>query len=1193
MAGSIETILFELRAQLKTDEAKASLDQLGTAIKGLEAGAAPEIKFKGIAALKEELRSLETVRDHAMDFSTAKEAQSKISSVEKEVAALESKLKQVGETSGGTFSHLKEKVGEVGSSLGGLVGAGALIGGAGLGAEKLFEAGEKRIKSLEDQKIALRQAGIGEEQLGAAQKAAGAVTDELSEKYAKNKEEVRAIQTQVAGLGGISGEQAKKVTEIGLAFEQLGVPAKAFKAILAGSGSDEAKGAIQTLGEKVPSLRAALEGAGTAGQKVDAVFKGLAPTLAGLKDAADGPLGTMEKVKNSLSESLGTLGEQLIKIVAPLAKVLLPVVSVIGDTIGELVSSISSAIEPITSLFDGVGGSAGGFGTVLKTLVDVSLLPVTFAIKGVGFALHAVEDVWNGAKGVVSDIGNFLGLTSDVDNANTHAAASSREAKKAFEEYSKSADDLTKKLEETTGAEHAVASDAYKKNIEENVWKPTKDLLPALDAQNAKLTETRAAMDKAVASGNKDKILETKKAFDEQSAAVKGSEEQLKKNLQVLVQNGIVGKGSTEEIAKGMGISTQEAAKLVPVVAEINRGLEDQKKNADDAAKSVHGIAAAFDAEVAAANKALNETKSAYQKAVEDRKKAIKEGDADAQADAEKQIADLRKSGGDQVQAVKQHNASKEEADKVFATKVNAVHKSAYEEDIKALEVANKKRETATVAFEAELQQKAIDAFLTHKRKSYELTKAEEKLIADRKFDDATTAEKALVDKVASIGADGKIEGLSIKVDPKEAVKDLDDLLKRDADLKKSIQEKHLASIKLVPVVDNSAINAANKEIEGSLAEFDKWQKDLDRQLRDAKIANISVVDERELAALLEKQRRELDYFNDRRASGVALMQSEVDLEKEILKRQDNEREALLKKQREKEIGEAKKSFDEIAGAFSDAFGKAVEDNKKLTGKDLADKEAGFQKEIDAARTAYSQGESDYRTYQSKLKQISADRAAFEAKQNAGAGKIIVDSFKNTYDAAKHAVSDFLVHFAEKKIEEAAITAAVEAEKTGASAAGQAARGVIAAAETVADLAVAAGKGVAAAATAAFNAITALPFPVDLIAAGASVAAVAGLIGGLTGLIKFETGGLGLVGEKGPEIIGPTKDFSQFASQLIAESMRKTEQIIKNENPGTSGKRGSGTQNIKIEGKLSGKTRDLTVALQKERMSNALEVVGS
>jgi hypothetical protein len=133
----------------------------------------------------------------------------------------------------------------------------------------------------------------------------------------------------------------------------------------------------------------------------------------------------------------------------------------------------------------------------------------------------------------------------------------------------------------------------------------------------------------------------------------------------------------------------------------------------------------------------------------------------------------------------------------------------------------------------------------------------------------------------------------------------------------------------------------------------------------------------------------------------------------------------------------------------------------------------------------------------------------------------------------------------------------------------------------------------AAATQAAGKAIATLPFPINIAAAIAAGFAITKGLSALRGVLGFATGGirLGMTGEAGPEVIGPSKDFSQFATQLSLRSAKATFDAIKNFFGVPKG--GGFGGDVRVKGALKGSGRDFLGVLLNEATSRTSETFGA
>lgn len=993
-------------------------------------------------------------------------------------------------------------------------------------------------------------------------------------------------------------------------------------------------------------------------------------------------------------------------------------------TFQERLAKVGAFFEDLAiTVFQGVGDGIAFIADNFEELTTVILPPI-------GAVVSLVKNFDN-LVAVGQDVANFLGLISDIDLANANAGRSVERATEAFEEYNKKVgevndtlknataqvdaakrleelsnktsltqkeqeelakatakladefpeatagiNDLTgeyelniAKLKEFAKEQENVAGDERKRLIEENLLGPTRDMLPALDAQKEKLRELRAELDEAIQEGDKEAILESRDAYEEQRVAIKGTTEQLGKNIEALIQSGAVGKGSAEEIARGLGISREEAEKLVPKVREINAGLEEQKQKADAVARSAAGMAEAFGEAMQAAKAQTDEALGALNKIDADILEAKRNGDRarveELQAERKLQRDKLIEAdrGADELANIDERNR------KLIEDKRTAAGQSEFERRRARTELEAKVRETDTTKLETQIAEAALAAFRAGARKQSELSASEQARIArERK----ASLEQQLAD-LKNISGDLNA-GINLGVKESDKPKVKADLEATIADLQKSIADADKNLLSLEPVIRKEDLQkfatdiqtgldaVLAKEVEvgirpkeeglegmsrqlkaladqvaeteltlqldangdpiGVLADgfknltkeqqaaqteslklindltlkrldLEKRRNDtiagFDRELADARIANIAVESERELQALEQKQQRELDFFRTREASGIDLTEREAQLKAEIEKRHNRERLDLLRKQYREELDLATSVAKAAGQSFIDVFRKVADERKALSEEEVDQKQEQFAKESEDLRKALGRGELSFESYSRKVQQLAKRRADFESELEDQKQGSIAKSLATGYGAAIDAAGKYFEQLFQKYVIDAALTQIMEAQKTASVTAGTASRIALNEQAAASDLARAQKSGVAGATDVAASAIAALPFPINLIAAAAASIAFSKLISGLTSLIKFEHGGLGLVGEKGPEIIGPTKDFSQFASQLITQTVKATQRSLGTESGSAVGSRRS--SKLRIEGgvELSASGRSLQATLTRESLSARLE----
>jgi TP901 family phage tail tape measure protein len=372
------------------------------------------------------------------------------------------------------------------------------------------------------------------------------------------------------------------------------------------------------------------------------------------------------------------------------------------------------------------------------------------------------------------------------------------------------------------------------------------------------------------------------------------------------------------------------------------------------------------------------------------------------------------------------------------------------------------------------------------------------------------------------------------------------------------------------------ALRESAQKLTGDLV---KIEDDRSAKIRSLRIGNIENERGRELALLQFKLEQDLAFEANAIAAGRELSASESEVKKQLLIKYNNDRAAIDKKFREKEqkdfLEKNRETLDVLSGLWS-AFTSKRDQSSKI---DAESRRLQFDDEIGALEQALARGEISDRQYNNKRAKLSEDRRKFEEEQeSSSASKIgkLKDSLINSLIGKARA---YFLNLAGQYLLDSLLHGTSEASKTASTSLGTAARTVLVAGETVARLAEAGATGVAAAAVAAYNAIKALPFPIDLLAAGGAVAGVFGLIAGAKKLFGFERGGV-IVGEKGAELVQPAKDASFMAVALS----RGIIQAVRDEITRSIGGGRSMPQNISVTGQLITRGRDLRYSLNAEQM---------
>jgi hypothetical protein len=1187
----------------------------------------------------------------------------------------------------------------------------------------------------------LAKAGLSGAALAAESKRLGQEQFRIADSFAISRTEVAGLQAKIAGFGNISGEALDQVTEFAIGASQaLQIPAEAAAKLIAKSADPESEALLAKIGVQFDKNA-------TSAEKMAAIEAKLGPVIQEVKDGAADAIGDFDRLSNSIGDALEDTALAAFEKLGPAISIASTGISGLNAVmqINNAISSLGAVKTLALAAAEGVATGATWLWNAAINANPLGLLVIAIAGAVAAFVFFGDEiaAVADAIGNIFTDIGNFLGLVSDVDAANAKAGATVRQAKRDFNEYADAIGEVDAKIgqakdvsnriarlgelqkatkrtaaedrelaqlqselgdafPEATAGVNALtgelelnleklaalnaenekfAGDNKRQLLEENIIGPMKDLLPALDAQKEKLGELRKELDRAIAGGDKDAILEARDAYNEQRDALKATEEQLKKNVKVLVENGTIGTASAESIASAMGVSRAEAEKLVPVVQKINAELALQKRNAEAVAQSAAGMSEAFNKILQSANTKVDEQVGALSEA----KRQLDEVNAKLKnpIDQSQSIESLKAQKAALLAQIKEltNAAIQEDAKRDRLVRIQKEsqalveekqQKSRFERELKAIKDHAAQSAALTKQLESQLTQVAVTEFAKGARAKAELSADENAKLIKQRIADAETQLEALK-KIAVLDGEGAVLDLQIGFKTKNAAADLATLRSEVADLSLTVSKDKASLIELTPMLKASALQdiilqlteakagLANQEIEigirpkedsltiideqiraiqntlaattlelkfdptglpteviaaklqGLSEEDRKTQEDLlkrlnelnakrlqltgarineetglEKVLADARIGVMTNEFEREKALLAQRQASELEWLRLREASGIALTERELQLKSLLEQKHQTERLNLLKKYYNQEYDIALGSANAIAKGLSGSLRSVFEEQANMTREQRADRKKSIQDEMNNLKEELAKGSISYEEFVEKNSEL-ADKLA---ELNGNVWSITANQMKDAYNAGIDAARSFFDDLFQKYVIDAALTQIMEAEKTAAVAAGTAARKALN--DDLIESQMAAGKasGIAGASQAAASAIASLPFPVNIAAAAAASIAFSKIISGLTSLIKFERGGLGLVGERGPEIIGPTKDFSQFATQLIMQTVKATERTL----AGASSPQRGGRQRMEIgvTGRLVETGRDTIYRIEREAMSaRQTEVVGA
>jgi hypothetical protein len=1087
--------------------------------------------------------AIEVMAKLSVDASGADAAFDSIAQKEKELENAKAKISVDTTDAEAKLDGLKEKAKD---ALGGL-GAGIAVGAGLAGIGEMIGSYKELAKSNSDLKIAIAGTGQSQQQQAEVFKQSQEEVDTLSQKYHVHEEAVRAVETAIVGIGGVTGAAKGKLTEIGLAFEQLNIPAKSLKGVIAGANDPDSQAALDALQKKIGNLGPAFTNATTPGEKLDALYKRMQGTLGGMANM-DPQLAAMEQFDETTKKMEASGGQLIVGFLSPVVPILTGLASVMTGVVVPAISSVSDFIEnnkvAVGLLAIGIGaiaiymnsaavattlfgvaqkgqaiatGIATGAQAALNAVMALS--PIGWIVLGIGALVIAcaflynkvdivtksVDGVWNVLKNLGSFIGNFVsgeisslvkafqGVGSVIDGI-THMN---------FDEVKKGVVDVAKGVAGSipvVGAFNAAVKTSHDANA------------AALEIEKQKATEAGAAgVDAAQAAAQAQRdyaqaITDANNSFDDQTKAAKAALDTAKTTYE----------RQAEYVATGYANGQKLSEDQIAAYAASNVKLKASAKSTQDELKRIAKEGKEFDGDDKKPKKSGNENLLAEAKTLSEEKAKSLEVTLKLQ-DAERGVAF---SSSDEL-AVEKEKISVFDA-QVEKMKLMTAEKGKYKEKTTVEQNTNKTQE---LTLEAKVH---IDA---------EKVKEEfNKSISD------------LTKKKIEIGLIPKDEGLK--------------LIGNEID---EMQQK-LVVLRATAIVNPNDLATAAKvnEAETQLIDLEKQRHDLgislDTDLAKAKIANITNVSAKAIAELTLQFETETQFVRDAAAQGVQLTETQL-LQKKALETQYYA--DLAKLQTKNETDEQKLEAVGVK-AFTDVLTAELNAKRSFDALAYQDKVLSLDKEQTALQKSLQKGEISAAEYNLKLQEITQARVANENKQVQARWQTEADLAKQAYSGMSNDLNKYIQQeitmYAMQALgnTKAADTAKDNANQTMVSALANTIQG--------------------------FTGTIPVVGPVLGLAAG--VALMEGFKA-LEGAMGFATGGLGIVGENGPEIIGPTKDFSQMASQLVSSTTLAVSRSINNQQ--SNGRTGSQQFNVKVSG--TGKTsgRDLVTTYTNETIAQKNE----
>jgi hypothetical protein len=1170
----------------------------------------PPIQGGVIEKLEADLKTFAEQKKKAFN---AEEAAAFEREIRKTEAEIEKFSKETNELAGKKpFEGLRKQVEGLKEGLAGIgtISIGTALGDGIKDVFSGFIAKAREADNASDQlSVAIAKAG----KTGAAAQAEiarlGTSSKKIADEFALPQTQVTALQATIAGFGGVTGKTLDGLTETALGASQaLGLAPEAIARMIARGADPEAQAALGRLG-------IVFDKNASAAGRLAAINAKLGPSIQAAKDSTQDAIGNFDRLKNTVEEAAIGFASKSFEALAPIFQALLPAVetagdalSAIGEALGAVIGFVKDNAVSVGILAAGitayaVATNAAAIGTAIATTATGAMtaaqaaLNVVMEANPIGLIVVAVAAL---AAGVVYAYKHFEGFRNVVDTAWSaikRIGLAVWEGIKFWAQWLnpigllvKGFQFLYEKIEFVHDAVDTVV-DTIKSagsailsllgindSVDKSVSSVKESAKAATDATDALKASTEANGDaaKSLEERWRSVVETTAEAFNKlKDSSAKFATDATTAGASNLLQLQTLQRSLSDARAKG----DQEAiASLTKYVDEYKQKVAQDKfalQSQGDLLDAANRNLAILKAQDDAANGRLIKGQE-----LNDQMAQINARQQD-QLDATRKLVDLSSVRGkiEQEAFEVQSRASNNHKLATDAeARLNDLKIAGLRSDLEATQAVRKYAFT-----KLELQQN------TEKQRNIELQieqilekQADTLKKQTDEFRALADAEAALTQKEIEVGIRPKEDFLPLlREQIVTAQREVDSLHAK----RQSLIDAN-ATVSAITQIDTEIAQSQAKLL-GLQVDINNKSRDLEKASTDARIANIDNEYDHDRAVLDQKLAADTAYFDQRRLLGGQLTQQEQDLENQIRERARKDRAAIDKKELDDKVANLKEYADQAIAAFSQAFSA----QQKLSDVEVADKRLSFEEQQTDLEKSLGKGQISYKRYQVELAKLNKERGDFENQQNEANRSAFSRGIDSLYKTAIDALGKYLVDFAERKAIELLIHTLTEEEKTAATAGGSTARIASDVAEEASTLAVAAANGVAAAAAAVYNAIASLPFPLDLVAGAASAGAVVALIGGLTGAIGFKTGGLGLVGEGGvPEIIGPTKDFSQFATQLVLSTAKQTAAALSAANIGGGNGRSGGRTQVDLRVQKFGVSgRDLKYTFVQENLVNQTE----
>jgi len=283
------------------------------------------------------------------------------------------------------------------NSLPGAIGQIATMAAGAFAAKEIYnigagfaDAGGVIIESSEKMKVAFAQAGVADSELNATvdKTISGAI--ELANRFAVPIAKVKEFSQMAAGIGGASGQANADLTQLALGIEKVSnglvSGSMAIRIFSKGITDPEGEFAMGRLQRQFPALATAMKDLKDPAEATQKALAFFGPTFKQMTEQAQGPIGSMERMKDAAGRLQGAIGAAGIELFTPL-------ISGIADKLVPALTGVVGFFKDINDKSDilstGVKMAGIAFG-VLAIGVGVASIAAVVSVPAFGLMAAAV-----------------------------------------------------------------------------------------------------------------------------------------------------------------------------------------------------------------------------------------------------------------------------------------------------------------------------------------------------------------------------------------------------------------------------------------------------------------------------------------------------------------------------------------------------------------------------------------------------------------------------------------------------------------------------------------------------------------------------------------------------------------------------------------------------------------------------------